>query len=131
MQNAELRNLKFEKIVWVRMNISRIWKGIDMCVHMCSYSSLHMCTHCIAQDESDTNALYQVESDEVHNVTVTVYSEDVEMNIPLTSSKRLHTLLISCKSVCKCASEHVIWLLSYFHLCQLCAVVHTYARILK
>ena len=89
-----------------------------------------MCTLCIAQDENDANALYQVGSDEVYNVTVKVYSEDKdEKTIPLTSSKPLHTLLslfISCMSVCKCESEHIILLLSYFHLCQLFAVVQLY-----
>ena len=138
MQNAldpaDLRKVQSDKIVWVRMNISRIWKGIGTCGHTCSYFSLHVCTLCIAQDENDTNALYQVESDDVYNVTVTLHSKDGKMTIPLTSSKPLHTLLslfISCMSVCKCESEHIVLLLSYFHLCQFCAVVHMYVRIFK
>lgn len=44
MQNledpAELAKVQLGEIVWVRMNVSRIRKGISTCDHMCLYYSL-------------------------------------------------------------------------------------------
>ena len=74
-----------------------------------------MCTHCIAQDENDANAMYQVGSDEVYNVTVKVYSEDKdEKTIPLTSSKPLHTLCLFL--ACQCANVNRNTLFCCYHI---------------
>lgn len=37
---AELAKVQLGEIVWVRMNVSRIRKGISTCDHMCLYYSL-------------------------------------------------------------------------------------------
>lgn len=66
------------------------------------------CTHCSAQDANATNALYEVGSEEVFNVTVKV-SGDGKTHLTLTSSKPLHTLTaeyVPRVSVCEFESPH-------------------------